>query len=142
MTDSRKPYPLPHLTSDEELAEEFAIFFMTKSKKSGMHLMLILNLNLLNRTPASPLITSLHSKKMKLKKSLCPLYPLCPKSCEFDALPTEVLKEITKPLLPVLTNCQPMVSLSSVHREMEGSNNLSTTKEARTWSDKQKLQAN
>ena len=38
--------------------------------------MLILNLSLLNRIPASPLITSMCSLKMKLKKSLCP----CPQN--------------------------------------------------------------
>ena len=45
MTGSRKPNPLSPSNSDEELAEEFATFFMNKVKKSRMHLMLILNLS-------------------------------------------------------------------------------------------------
>ena len=100
MTGSRKPNPLPPSTSDEELAEEFATFFMNTIKKSGMHLMLILNLSLLDRIPAGPLIISLCSLKMKLKKIIMPMPS---KSCELDALPTKVLKEIIKPLLPLLT---------------------------------------
>ena len=75
MTDSGKSNPLPPSTSDEELTEEFAIFFMNNSKKSGMHLILILNLSLLNKTPASPMITVTCLLKMKLKKSLCPFPP-------------------------------------------------------------------
>ena len=67
MTGSRKSNPLPPSTSDEELAGEFATFFKNKIKKSEMHLILILNLSLLNRTPASPLITLMCLLKMKLK---------------------------------------------------------------------------
>ena len=68
--------------------------------------MLILNVSLLDITPASPLITLLCLLKMKLKKIIMSMPT---KSCKLDVMPTKVLKEIIKPLLPLLTK---MINLS------------------------------
>ena len=64
------------------------------------------------------------------------------KSCELDVLPTEMLNEVIKPLLPVLTK---IISLSLVEgvfvEEWKVAIICPLHKDARTGSDKQNLQA-
>ena len=67
MTGSKKPNPLPPPPVTRSWKKNLLPSLWIKSRKFRTHLMLILNLSLLNRMPASPLITSLHSQKMKLK---------------------------------------------------------------------------
>ena len=55
MAGRKKSNPLSPSMSNEELAEEFATFFIKKSGKSGMHLILVLSLGTLNIVTASPL---------------------------------------------------------------------------------------
>ena len=95
MTGSKKSNPLS--TSDEELAEEFATFFMNKigdtldthpKFKPSRH----------NSSESFVNFTKLVEDEMEK------LYMSMPtKFCKLDVLPTKVLKEIIKPLLPLLT---------------------------------------
>ena len=97
--------PLPNHTSDKDLAEEFADFFMYKIQKIRDNL---------TRNQ-----TYKHTKKITTR--LTEFWPfdqtevqkiilsMKSKSCELDALPTKLLKECIEDILPTITN---LVNLS------------------------------
>ena len=97
--------PLPNHTSDKDLAEEFADFFMDKIQK--------IRDNLDGNPTYEPtkkitprLIKSRPFDQTEVKKTILSMKS---KSCELYALPTRLLKECIKDLLPTITN---LVNLS------------------------------
>ena len=92
--------PLPSHTSDKDLAEEFADFFMDKIQKIGD--------NLTGNPTYEPTkkITSRLAEfrpfdQTEVKKIILSMKP---KSCKLDALPTRFLKECIEDTLPTITN--------------------------------------
>ena len=74
-------YPLPNHTSDKDLAEEFADFFMVK---------------ITTRLAAFRPFEQTEVKKI--------IFGMKSKSCELDALPTRLLKQCIEDILPTITN--------------------------------------
>ena len=92
--------PLPNHTSNKDLAEEFAGFFMDKIQK--------IRENLAENPiykPTRKIIPSLAEfrpfNQIKVKKIILSMKTKC---CELDALPTEILKDCLDDNLPAITN--------------------------------------
>ena len=92
--------PLPNHTSDKDLAEEFADFFMDTIQK--------IRDNLTGNPTYEPTkkITSRLTEfrpfdQTEVKKIILSMKS---KSCEFNALPTRLLKECIEDILPTITN--------------------------------------
>ena len=91
--------PLPNHTSDKDLAEEFADFFMDKIQIRD---------NLTENPTYEPTkkSTSRHTEfspfdQTEVKKMILSMET---KSCELDALPTKLLKECIEDILPTIMN--------------------------------------
>ena len=97
--------PLPNHTSEKDLAEEFADFFMDKIQK--------IRDNLTENPTYEPTKKSTSRlaefrpfNQTEVKKIILSMKT---KSCELDALPTKLLKECIEDILPTITN---MVNIS------------------------------
>ena len=99
MTGSHKSNPLPPSTSDEELAEEFATFFMNKIRKirDALDVHPKFKPSRHNTSKSSNNFNVLTEDEVEKVIMTMPT-----KSCKLDVLPMKVLKEIIKPLLPLL----------------------------------------
>ena len=91
--------PLPNHTSDKDLAEEFADFFMNKIQIRD-------NLTrYLTYEPTKKITTRLAEfwpfEQTEVKKIILSMKS---KSCKLDALPTRHLKECIEDILPTITN--------------------------------------
>ena len=92
--------PFPNHTSDKDLAEEFADFFMDKIQKVRDNL---------NGNPTYEPTKNITSRltefrpfdQTEVKKTILSMKS---KSCKLDALPTRLLKECIKDILPTITN--------------------------------------
>ena len=97
ITGSKKTNPLPPSTSDEELAEEFATFFMSKIRKIR---------HALDTHPKFKPTWHNNSKsfvnftKLVEDEAEKNIMSMPTKSCKLDVLQTKVLKEIIKLLFP------------------------------------------
>ena len=100
LMDISSDNPLPNHTSDKDLAEEFADFFMDKIQK--------IRDNLTGNPTYEPTkkITSRLAEfrpfdQTEVKKIILSMKS---KSCELDALPTRLLKEYIEEMLPTITH--------------------------------------
>ena len=92
--------PLPHHTSDKDLAEEFADFFLDKIQK-------IRDNHTENQTyEPTKKITSRFAEFRPFDQTEVKMIILSMKSklCKLDALPTRLLKECIEDILPTITN--------------------------------------
>ena len=100
MTGKNKSNPLPPSSNNEELAEEFAAFFINKIRKIR---------DALDTGPKFKPTQQSSSKSLENFTNLMEdevekiIMSMPTKSCKLDAIPTKVLKEISTPLLPLLT---------------------------------------
>ena len=98
LTGTKVTNPLPEHNNSEQLANEFADFFMEKIRKiqSSLDTYPIFN-------PHGPAKASFDSFKPVSSDDIVRLVRSMPtKSCESDAIPTSLLKEILPELAPTL----------------------------------------
>ena len=92
--------PLPNHTSDKDLAEEFANFFMGKIQKIRDNLT-----GYPTYEPTKKITTKLAEfrpfEQTEVKKII---FSMKSKSCKLDALPTRLLKQCIEDILPTITN--------------------------------------
>ena len=100
MPGSRKSNPLPPSTSDEELAEEFATFFMNKIKKIRDALDTHPKFKPSQQNTSKSFDNFNRLPEDEVEKITMSMPSI---SCKLDVLPTKVLKEIIKILFPLLT---------------------------------------
>ena len=100
MTGRKKPNPLPPSMSNEELAQEFATFFINKIRKIR---------DALDTCPKFKPTQHNNSKSFLNFTKLAEggvetiIMSMATKSCKLDVLPTKLLKDIITPLLLLLT---------------------------------------
>ena len=100
MTGKKKSNPLPPSRNNEELADEFASFFINKIRKIREAL------------DTSPKFKPTQQSSSKFLESFTNLtedeaekiiMSMPTKSCKLDVLPTKVVKDTVTPMLPLLT---------------------------------------
>ena len=100
MTGKKKSNPLPPSMNNEELAEEFASFFINKIRKIR---------EALDTSPKFKPTQQSSSKSFENFTNLTEdevekiIMSMPTKSCKLDVLPTKVHKDIVTPMLPLLT---------------------------------------
>ena len=100
MTGKNKTNPLPTSGSAEELAEEFAIFFINKIRKIREALDTCPKFKATKQSNSQPLENFTNLTEEEVEKVIMSMPT---KSFSLDPLPTKVLKDIVIPLLPLLT---------------------------------------
>ena len=100
LTGTSSENPLPNHTSDKDLAEEFADFFMDKIQKIRDNLT-----GYPTYEPTKKITTRLAEfrpfEQTEVKKII---FSMKSKSCKLDALPTRLLKQCIEDILPTITN--------------------------------------
>ena len=100
MTGKNKSNPLPPSRNAEELAEEFATFFINKIRKIREALDTGPKFKPTQKSSSKSLENFTNLTEDEVEKIIMSMPT---KSCRLDALPTKVLKDIVIPLLPLLT---------------------------------------
>ena len=100
MTGKNKSNPLPPSRNNEELAEEFAAFFINKIRKIREALDTHPKLKPTQQSSSKSLENFTNLTEDEVEKIIMSMPA---KSCKLDALPTKVLKDIAIPLLPLHT---------------------------------------
>ena len=100
MTGKSKTNPLPPSGNAEELAEEFATFFLNKIRKIREALDTCPKFKPTKQSNSQPLENFTNLTENEVEKII---KSMPTKSCRLDTLPTKVLKDIVIPLLPLLT---------------------------------------
>ena len=100
MTGKKKSNPLPPSMNNEELAEEFASFFINKIRKIREALDTSPKFKPTQQSSSKSFENFTNLTKEEMEKIVMSMPT---KSCKLDVLPTKVLKDIVTPMLPLLT---------------------------------------
>ena len=100
MTGKNKSNPLPPSRNNEELAEEFASFFINKIRKIREALDTSPKFKPTQQSSSKSFVNFTNLTEDEVEKIIMSILT---KSCKLDVLPTKVLKDIVTPLLPLLT---------------------------------------
>ena len=111
LTGTATENPLPPGKTDNQLAEDFAIFFMNKIQT--------IRDNLADHLLHKPKPTNIPKfdtfQKLREEDVKKLISKMKTKSCELDVLPTHMLKEILEDLLPTITNYQHLPNQGYFH---------------------------